>query len=140
MDCMRLGVEKTEVLKNSEKIKRRTRLDKAYTETYILNWKRTRQKRRTRLDVHAKRVDMNKNVNNKTRVMTIRVSHDVADYIESKEESRGKIVDKAVKAYRDLETLCIWGDIELSELSRQLDGMFRSGEISFSDGKIKWNS
>ena len=82
-------------------------------------------------------MEKNKNINNKTRVMTIRVSHDVADYIESREESRGKIVDKAVKAYRDLETLCIWGDIEPSELAKQLDEMFRSGEISFSDGKIK---
>ena len=76
-----------------------------------------------------------------TRVIPIRIKKENAEYIDKKSEelgvSRGKVVEKMIEAYRSIETLCIWGEIEPEECCAQIEGMFRAGEIVINEGEIR---
>lgn len=73
--------------------------------------------------------------------MSFRLMNTNAKYVEEKakekEISRSKLADEMVETYRDMETICIWCEIEPRELARQIDKMFRDGEIVIKEGKIE---
>jgi len=79
-------------------------------------------------------------MNNVTRVIPLRVRNEIADYIDIKCEetglSRGKLVEKIVESYRNMETICIWSDITADNLCQMLNESFMNGEITIKDGKI----
>ena len=82
----------------------------------------------------------NNNVNGKTRVITMRLTHDVADYIENrvKEEnsSRGTVVENIVMSYQNINVVCEWCDIDAKEFSRQIEDLFMKGHLVVKDGVL----
>lgn len=84
----------------------------------------------------------NNNVNGKTRTMTMRLTHDVADYIENrvKEEnsSRGTVVENIVMAYQNINVVCDWCDIDTNEFCKQVEDLFMKGHLVVDkDGVLK---
>lgn len=79
----------------------------------------------------------------RTRVVPIRIDNEKADYIDQKteewNESRGKVVEKMIEAYRQVEMVCLWGEISAEEFCQQISDLFLSGKISVEDGKITFN-
>lgn len=86
----------------------------------------------------------NGNENSISKVMSFRLKNIHAKYIEErakeKKISRSKLADEIIGTYRDMETLCIWGDIEPRELARQLGEKFRDGEIVMKEGEITFGA
>lgn len=77
-------------------------------------------------------------MNSKTRAVTVRLTHDLADYIDEK-ENRSRYVREALEGYRQMEMICMWGDISAEEFCQQVSDLFLSGKISVEDGKITFN-
>lgn len=82
--------------------------------------------------------------NNVSKVMSFRLRNKNARYIEEKAKerdiSRSKLADEIVETYTNIETLCMWSDIEPTELARQLDILFRNGDLIVRDGKLECRS
>ena len=76
--------------------------------------------------------------------MSFRLRNKNARYIEEKAKerdiSRSKLADEIVETYTNIETLCMWSDIEPTELARQLDILFRNGDLIVRDGKLECRS
>lgn len=74
---------------------------------------------------------------NKTKVVPLRIPIEVAEYIDSKTtDSRGRTVEKIIKSYQKVETLCLWGDMDADELCEQLEQMFLDGKLIIADGNL----
>ena len=54
--------------------------------------------------------------------------------------TKSEFIGKAIRAYDDINVVCMWGDITVEILCNELKEKFMNGDISFSDGKIKWNN
>ena len=76
----------------------------------------------------------------KTRVVPLRVENEQADYIDLKTEewgvSRGKAVETILDAYKEIEMICSWNGIDPKTCCEQIGDMFRTGEITFRDGRL----
>lgn len=80
-------------------------------------------------------------MSNKTKVVTARVSNEIAERLEQMAEgtTKSEVVERAIKAYADINTICIWGNIEANECCRQIEEMFKEGQIEIKEGRIVVN-
>lgn len=74
-------------------------------------------------------------MNSKTRAVTVRLTHDIADYIDE-QENRSRYVREALEGYRKIEMICMWGEISTEEFCQQISDLFLSGKISVEEGKL----
>lgn len=76
-------------------------------------------------------------MNKKTKTITVRLSNDVIEYVnENAGESRSNFVEKALKSYRDIDTICMWSGISAEDFCEQIKDMFMLGKITIAEGKI----
>ena len=75
----------------------------------------------------------------RTRVIPLRVKNEQADYIDLKTEewgvSRVKAVEMILDAYKEIEMICSWNGIDPKTCCAQIGDMFRTGQITFENGK-----
>lgn len=77
-----------------------------------------------------------------TKIITARVPNEIYGKVERLSEgmTKSEFIGKAIRAYDDINVVCMWGDITVEILCNELKEKFMNGDISFSDGKIKWNN
>lgn len=76
-------------------------------------------------------------MNSKSQTITVRMSNEVVDYVNANSgESRSRFVETAIKGFMEIDMICQWNGIEPRECCEQIGDLFRTGQISFEDGKL----
>ena len=76
-------------------------------------------------------------MNSKSQTITVRMSNEVVDYVNvNSGESRSKFVETAIKGFMEIDMICQWSGIDPKTCCEQIGDMFRTGEITFENGRL----
>lgn len=75
-------------------------------------------------------------MNSKSQTITVRLSNEVVDYVNSNSgKSRSAFVETAIKGFMEIDMICQWSGMNPQTCCEQIGDMFRTGQITFENGK-----